>query len=91
MLLDLEENLRHPAIEPQGVRASIAPMMASPIKVSPRIEDGLLYFDLTWTSSYNFDVVTATTRQEGQHVTGRVSRRVRWVCPRGDSNTRHAV
>jgi hypothetical protein len=95
-------HLRHPMVDPRGVRKIIGAFLATPISVRPRAQDGLLYFDLTWRATYNFDAITATTRQVGQEVTGRVTRptkartnrrvqkALKW-CPRGDSNTRHAV
>jgi hypothetical protein len=62
------------------------------ISVTPRIEDGVLYFDFAGMSSYAlFDAATATMRPERRDVTGHIARRVQRWCPRGDSNTRHAV
>jgi hypothetical protein len=98
--------LFHPALS-QRRRKILQAVLASPITVTPRVEAGVLYFDLAWKAGYgdlDLDLHTdiAVIQQDGQEVTGRVARRgkrradcrvqkgKRW-CPRGDSNTRHAV
>jgi hypothetical protein len=74
-------------------RQILRQLLVSSIAVTPRIEGGvLLYFDFAGTISYAlFDMATATMRPERRDVTGRIARRVQRWCPRGDSNTRHAV
>ena len=92
---------------PKRARAIIRDLVASPITVTPRVEDGALYFDLAWRAGFgdlDVDLHTdvAVIQQDGHEVNGRIVRpgkgradcRVqkggKW-CPRGDSNTRHAV
>ena len=93
-------------------RQVLRQLLVEPIRVTPRVEDGVLSFDFAGVASYGkWDLSEGCARQPGPHVhgatvrhgfTGRLTRsRVSarsglsavsgvW-CPRGDSNTRHAV
>jgi DNA invertase Pin-like site-specific DNA recombinase len=96
---DLRETLEaNPTVGRQVLRR----LLVGPITVTPRAEGGMLFFDFSGTSSYaeyafgddyKYDLAIAAPaiRMVSQAITGRITRRVQRWCPRGDSNTRHAV
>ena len=103
---ELLENLRETLeADPAAGRQVLRHLLVGAITVTPRIEDGALFFDFAGTSSYAEYAGLAAAEAAGtdiylgsppigmtsRDVTGHVSRRVQQWWPRGDSNTRHAV
>ena len=90
ILEELRETLE---ADPAAGRQVLRRLLVGTINVTPRVKDKTLYFDLAGTISYaRFDGTTATMRPvSSELITGHISRRVQRWCPRGDSNTRHAV
>jgi len=63
-------------------------LLSKPVTVTPRVEDGRLYFDFAGEETYaSFDTVAGTMRPTTQQVTGRIARGRTAVsdvmCPRG--------
>ena len=106
LLESLRETLE---VNPVVGRQVLRQILVEPIRVSPRVEDGVLIFDFAGVASYaKWDLSEGCERQPGPHVHGQTVRQgfvgriarpntrpksaVSGVwCPRGDSNTRHAV
>ena len=101
---DLLENLRETLeADPAAGRQELRRLLIGPITVTPRVEDGRLFFDFAGKSSYaeyagvpGADLVIGAPaiRQVSQDVTGSVARekaakdcRVQRWCPRRDSNS----
>ena len=102
---DLLENLRGTLeADPAAGRQVMRRLLVGSITVTPRAEDGRLYFDFAGQSSYaefagvpGADLVVGAPaiRMVSQDLTGTVARTKPAVsdmwCPRGDSNTRPTV
>jgi hypothetical protein len=103
---DLLSNLRETLeADPTASRQVLRGLLAGPITVTPRLEAGVLYFD--YAGTYRFEIFSLPKAGEGadvallgevrptqtasREIRGRLSCRVQRWCPRGDSNTRHAV